>query len=184
MSGEEEWVRDVLGFWFEELSPQDWFAVDKTLDDRIRTRFGALYRQLVDSIGSFRAETADRALAAILVFDQFPRNMFRGQAQAFATDDLASMIARKAIERGLDRAVPDERRVFFYLPLMHSENMADQELCVSLCSDLPGDTKKYAMEHRDIIARFGRFPHRNAALGRESTEREKDFLAEHKGYGQ
>jgi uncharacterized protein (DUF924 family) len=93
-------------------------------------------------------------------------------------------IAREAVDHGLDADLPEDRKIFLYMPFMHSENVADQERCVSLTSALTGDTVKYAIEHRDIIARFGRFPHRNRALGRESTEAEQLFLADHKGFGQ
>jgi uncharacterized protein (DUF924 family) len=110
--------------------------------------------------------------------------MFRGQPRAFASDDIAAAIARKAIERGLDSDVAEDRRVFFYMPLMHAENLADQEHCVSLMSALPYDHLKYAKEHRDIIARFGRFPHRNRALGRDTTEAEQAFLRARGAFGQ
>jgi uncharacterized protein (DUF924 family) len=178
------WTKDVLRFWFEELRPDDWFGSKDETDELIRTRFGALHEKLAREAPSMTFDTAEAALAAILVFDQVPRNMFRGQPRAFATDDMAAAIARKAVERGFDTAVPEKRRIFLYMPLMHAENLADQEHCVSLISALPGDFLKYAVEHRDIVARFGRFPHRNRALGRESTAAEQTFLAEHKGFGQ
>jgi uncharacterized protein (DUF924 family) len=181
---EADWVRKVLGFWFEELGPDNWFETKEATDQQIRSRFGALYDSLFEAAPSMSFDSTEEALAAIIVFDQFARNMFRGKARAFASDDIAAAIARKAVERGLDQEVAEERRVFFYMPLMHAENLADQEHCVSLTSALPGDTVNYAREHRDIIARFGRFPHRNRALGRESTPGERSFLAEHKGFGQ
>ena len=124
------------------------------------------------------------ALAAIIVFDQFSRNMFRGKPAEFATDSLALFIARHAIEQEYDATVPEQWRHFFYMPFMHSETTADQEHCVALFSALPGDSVKYAIEHRDIIARFGSFPHRNKVLGRTATAAEQAFLAEHKGFGQ
>ncbi len=184
MQTDEDWVSAVLAFWFDELQPKDWFETSDAVDAAIRERFGGLHERLIGEFPSMSFHDPRTALAAILVFDQFPRNMFRGQPRAFATDDLAASIARKAIEREFDAQVPEAQRIFFYMPLMHSENVADQEHCVSLCSALEGDTVKYAIEHRDIVARFGRFPHRNRALGRESTEPEKAFLAEHKGFGQ
>jgi uncharacterized protein (DUF924 family) len=180
----DDWADEVLRFWFEELTSDDWFERKDATDEAIRSRFSTLLEALKASASSTSFDEPDQALAAILVFDQFPRNMFRGQPRAFATDDIAAAIARKAVERGFDHRVPEQRRLFFYMPLMHAENLADQEHCVSLISALPGDAVKYAREHRDIIARFGRFPHRNKALGRESTPAEESFLAEHKGFGQ
>jgi uncharacterized protein (DUF924 family) len=181
---DRDWVGEVLRFWFEELSPDDWFEQRDATDETIRSRFGGLYEALFAAAPSPLLQSADEALAMILVFDQFPRNMFRGQPRAFASDDLAAAIARKAVERELDAQVPEQRRMFFYMPLMHSENLADQEHCVALTSALNDGTVKYAREHCDIIARFGRFPHRNRALGRKSTPAEQAFLADHKGFGQ
>jgi uncharacterized protein (DUF924 family) len=181
---EKDWAKKVLSFWFEELKPEDWFQRKDATDAAIRSRFADLHRSLFQAAPSMPFDDADTALAAILVFDQFSRNMFRGEARAFATDDLALLIARRAVERGFDSEAPAERRRFFYMPFMHSENAADQERCVALFSALPGDTVKYAREHRDIVARFGRFPHRNRVLGREDTPAEHAFLSEHKGFGQ
>ena len=123
------------------------------------------------------------ALAAIIVFDQFSRNMFRGKPAAVATDSLALFIARHAIERDYDTAVPEQWRHFFYMPLMHSETSADQEHCVALFAAPSGEMVKYAVEHRDVIARFGRFPHRIPLRGRTTTAAEQAFLSEHKGVG-
>lgn len=184
MLSDKDWVSAVLAFWFDELVEKDWFGNSDAVDAAIRARFGDLHERLVGEFSSMSFDDPRTALAAILVFDQFPRNMFRGQPRAFATDDMAAAIARRAIEREFDAELPERQKIFFYLPLMHSENVADQEHCVSLCAALEGDFMKYAIEHRDIVARFGRFPHRNRALGRESTEPEKAFLAGHKGFGQ
>lgn len=181
---DKDWVRKVLAFWFDELGPDRWFEQKDETDELIRSRFGAFYEELFQAAPSMAFDTAEDALAAIIVFDQFPRNIFRGQARAFASDDMAAAIARKAVERGFDGEVPEDRRIFFYMPFMHAENLADQEHCVALTSALPGDSVRYAREHRDIIARFGRFPHRNRALGRQTTEVEQAFLAGHKGFGQ
>ena len=121
----KDWVEEVLDFWFGELKPEDWFEQKDATDDAIRTRFAKLHASLFEKAPFMSFDDPNTALAAILVFDQFPRNMFRGQAQAFSTDDLAAAIARKSIERGFDSKVPEERRMFFYMPLMHSENVAD-----------------------------------------------------------
>jgi uncharacterized protein (DUF924 family) len=184
MPTDNDWVKGVLAFWFDELTPKDWFEKNDAIDETIRSRFGKLSEELIQASPSMSFDDWQTALAAILVFDQFPRNMFRGNARAFATDNLAVAIARHALDREFDKQAPPVCRIFFYLPLMHSENLADQERCVSLCSALDGDSVKYAIEHRDIIARFGRFPHRNRVLGREGTEAEEAFLREHKGFGQ
>jgi uncharacterized protein (DUF924 family) len=178
------WAEKVLAFWFEETGEDGWFEQKDETDELIRARFGRLYESLFEAAPSMSFDSAEEALAAIIVFDQFPRNMFRGQPRAFASDDIAATLAREAIERGFDSQVPEDWRIFFYMPLMHAENLADQEHCVALTSALPYDHVKYAREHRDIIARFGRFPHRNRALGRDTTETERAFLSEHKGFGQ
>jgi uncharacterized protein (DUF924 family) len=184
------WVDEVLGFWFGSLTYEDWFTGSKELDATIDGRFRDLYERLKAGFDERKVKDARMALAAILVFDQFPRNMFRGQAAAFATDDLAAGIARLAVERDWDREVEPQARPFFYMPFMHSEILADQERCVDLFRAMGagegggGESLRYAVEHRDIIARFGRFPHRNRPLGRESTADELEFMKEHAGYGQ
>ena len=179
-----DWATDVLSFWFEELRPQDWFERSDAVDETIRRRFGQLHSALAEAAPSMSFDDPRTALAAIIVLDQFSRNMFRGEAKAFATDSLALFIARHAVERDHDAAVPEQWRHFFYMPFMHSETVSDQEHCVALFSALSGDSVKYAIEHRDIIARFGRFPHRNEVLGRKTTAPEQAFLSEHKGFGQ
>lgn len=182
---EAGWVGEVLDFWFGELTYKDWFDGGPELDEKVRARFLGLYEKLKAGFDERRIDDAQTALAAIIVFDQFPRNMFRSSAAAFATDDTAVGIARIAVERGWDRAGPEGARSFFYMPFMHSEILADQERCVDLFRALgEGDGLKYAIEHRDIVARFGRFPHRNRALGRESSPEELEFMKEHAGYGQ
>ena len=181
---EANWAADVLSFWFEELRPQDWFETNTAVDETIRARFGGLHAALAETAPSMSFDDPRTALAAIIVFDQFSRNMFRGEPRAFATDSLALFIARSAVEREYDAAVSEQWRHFFYMPFMHSETSADQEHCVALFSALPGDMVKYAIEHRDIIARFGRFPHRNQVLGRKTTDSEQAFLSQHKAFGQ
>lgn len=175
--GEEAWVEEVLRFWFEELPREDWFRKSDITDELIRSRFLTLHER----IAALPAEAAwtdpRRALATILVLDQFPRNMFRGTPRAFATDTKARDVAVGAINRGFDKSFDKDGRAFMYLPLEHSENLADQERSVELFTPL-GDAEytHYAVAHRDIIARFGRFPHRNAVLGRTSTPEEEEFL--------
>jgi uncharacterized protein (DUF924 family) len=179
-----DWATDVLAFWFEELRPEDWFETNDAVDETIRARFAKLHAALLEAAPSMSFDDPNSALAAIIVLDQFSRNMFRGEPKAFATDSLALFVARHAIEQEYDAAVPEQWRHFFYMPFMHSETVSDQEHCVALFAALPGDSVKYAIEHRDIIARFGRFPHRNKVLGRTATVAEQAFLAEHKGFGQ
>jgi uncharacterized protein (DUF924 family) len=176
------WVGDVLGYWFGELTPQDWFETKAETDEAIRRRFLELWQEMREAVPANSFLESEPALAATIVLDQFPRNMFRKQADAFATDRLAQAVAHNALRLGFPDQV-GQRRGFLYMPFMHSEALPDQELCVKLFA---GTTEqlKYAIEHRDIIARFGRFPHRNRALGRETTEEEREFLQGHAGYGQ
>lgn len=167
---------DILDFWWE-AGASKWFAKDDKFDSRCRDLFlpaiEAAQRGELDGW----LKTADGALAVILLLDQFTRNVFRGSAKAFEADATAVKAARIALENRFDRAFPKEVRVFFYLPFEHSEDMADQELSVDLCKAL-GDMNyyHYALIHMDVIRRFGRFPHRNAVLGRKSTEAEVAFL--------
>ena len=161
-----EWVGDVLRFWFG-LEQERWWKPDVALDDEVRQRFLKLWsakRQL--PVDEFIRQPLT-ALAAVILFDQFPRNMFRGDAEQFATDHLALAIARAAIEKDFDDQLSKEERVFLYMPFQHSENLADQKRAVQLFSKL-GDEYYlgYARKHHDVIERFGRFPHRNAMLGR------------------
>ena len=173
---------EILSYWFDELTDEDWFRRNDAVDEAIRHRFRPTWQAWRERVPASALTEPDDALAAVILFDQFPRNMFRGTADAFATDPLALALARNAIAAGFDTAVDESRRSFFHMPFMHSENLADQERCVALFAGT--DSEKHAVEHRDIIARFGRFPHRNRALGRESTEEEKAFLGGHAGFGQ
>ena len=171
---------DVVGFW-RNAGPKQWFAKNDAFDAAIRLKFEPVH--LAASRGAYHAwsETAEGALALLILFDQFPRNMWRGSAHAFATDPLARRTARAAIDAGHDRAMEPALRPFFYLPFEHAEDPADQAYSVSLTTDLAADTGdvdtlKWARIHADIIERFGRFPHRNPALGRITTAAEQAFL--------
>ena len=167
----------VLQFWFEESTPQQWFERNDGYDRVIRERFGALHAAASRGDLDDWAETAEGALALVLVLDQFSRNLFRDDSRAFAQDAKALSLAKSAITKGHDKAVGEEWRVFFYVPFEHSEDLADQQACIPYFEALENDQYlSYALAHRDIIARFGRFPHRNAVLGRESTEDEIEFL--------
>jgi uncharacterized protein (DUF924 family) len=179
------WVQDILTFWFHELTPQDWFSGGERVDNLIRERFAALHQELAASLPDHALDNPKTALACVILFDQFPRNLYRGTAKAFASDDLALSIARHALARGFDEGMTVHERMFLYLPFEHSEVLADGELSVSLFENLGDETGlAYAIEHRDILARFGRYPHRNEVLGRSSSEEERAFLAVHQGFGQ
>ena len=167
---------EIVSFW-RKAGPEKWFEQDDDFDRAIRSRFLAAHEAAAR--GEFAAfeGNAEGALALVLLLDQFPRNMFRGTARAFATDPLARAVADRALACGLDKATEETMRPFFYLPFMHSELVADQERCVRLYQAL-GDLKHlgYALAHRDIVAKFGRFPHRNRPLGRATTQAEQEFL--------
>jgi uncharacterized protein (DUF924 family) len=177
---EPAWVGEVLDFWFGELGPRQWFAKDAALDERIRERFGALHAHLVATQAREVELLGARATrAAVIVLDQFSRNLHRGSAQAFAADEIARQLAREAIACGEDARLSAEERLFLYLPFEHSEDLHDQDLSVRLQEQIgDADWIRYARAHRDLVARFGRFPHRNAALGRTSTPEELAALAQ------
>jgi uncharacterized protein (DUF924 family) len=182
---QENWVETILSFWFEELTEEDWFTRSDAMDAAIKARFEPYYRQIRAGVPAAAYETPQAALAAAIALDQFPRNMFRGTAEAFATDDLAIDIARRALAEKLDEKLSETEKQFLYMPFMHSEVLADQERSVALFrAQDAGKNEKYAVEHRDIIAKFGRFPHRNKVLRRESTPTERVFLLNHEGFGQ
>lgn len=166
---------EVLSFW-REAGPDKWFDKDAEFDASFHDRFRELHFAAARQDLGFWLESAESALALILLLDQFPRNCFRGTAHMFATDPLALHYARQALEKGWDGAVEDALKVFFYLPFMHSEVLADQEICCRLCEPLDDNTNRFAIEHRDIIRRFGRFPHRNSILLRETTVEEAAYL--------
>ncbi|MDB6162816.1 MAG: hypothetical protein JWL98_248 [Xanthomonadaceae bacterium] len=178
---EPAWVGDVLHFWFAELSEQQWWRKDEMVDARIRERFLRLHEDIVAQHAT-GAVAPRSALATVIVLDQFPRNMFRGDARMYATDPLARRIARAAIDAGLDRDMDKQERLFLYMPLQHSEDAADQRLGVDLTAALGDDAlTRFALAHQHIVDRFGRFPHRNAILGRVSTDEELASLQEPMG---
>lgn len=174
-----EWVGDVLGFWFEELGRKAWFRKDEGVDQTIRTRFLPLLETLASRPAEEALTGCERALATVLVLDQFPRNLFRDSPRAFATDALARDIADGAMARCLDKELDADHRVLLYLPFEHSEGADEQARAVALISAI-GDPEfeRYALAHKAVVDRFGRFPHRNAVLGRASTPEEEAFLKE------
>lgn len=171
-----DWADDVLRFWFEELTPNDWFSIEAHLDERIRQRFGDLCVALRSDPPPLQDADARTLLAAIIVFDQFPRNIYRKTPAAYASDGNALALAKAAVASGKDRSLPSVQRNFVYMPFMHSEDLAAQAESVRLFSELGGEGLKYARHHHDVVKRFGRFPHRNAILGRQSTPEELEFL--------
>jgi uncharacterized protein (DUF924 family) len=183
-------IEDILAFWFADgpdAFRQAWFQRDHGFDAEIRTRFGALVVPAREGALDDWAATAEGALALFLVLDQFPRNLFRGSAEAFASDAHALHLARRlVIGQRKDLTLTPTQRVFLYLPFEHAEEMAAQDQSVALFEGLRDDpahakasgTIDYAWRHRAVIARFGRFPHRNAVLGRESTPAELTYLAQ------
>jgi uncharacterized protein (DUF924 family) len=166
----------VLAFW-REAGPNKWFTKDTAFDDEIRQRFLKTYEAAAAAKLSDWEQTAEGALALTIVLDQFPRNMFRGDARTYAADALAREVAERALARGFDRQVPSPEWQFFYLPFEHAESLPDQERCCALFAATgDADLLKWAELHADIIRRFGRFPHRNAVLGRATTPEEQAFL--------
>jgi uncharacterized protein (DUF924 family) len=170
---------EVLRFWFGDGAERGkahkrWFEKDAAFDAEVRRRFLPLYETLAGN--QEWLARADECLARIIVLDQFPRNMFRGSARAFAADPLALAAARHAVAQGYDRDLLPVERQFVYLPFEHSESLADQERACELMRPLGEELYDWALRHKRIIERFGRFPHRNAILGRESTPEELDFL--------
>jgi len=178
---EPAWVGQVLDFWFTEIGADRWFVKDAGLDSLVRERFLALYERLV--AGELQDFPTPRiALAAVIALDQFPRNMFRDSARAFAGDPMARHIARESVDRGFDAGLKGEERLFLYLPFEHSEDREDQTLSCELIGSIGNDYwTKYALAHKEIIDRFGRFPHRNAVLGRTSTRAEIELLKDPMG---
>lgn len=165
---------DVLAFWWS--NPARWWRKDPAFDAEVRDRFLALH----DAVDRGECEdwlaTSRGSLAYAIVLDQLSRNMFRGTARMFASDARAREAARRALDRGNDRALSTDERMFLFMPFMHSEDAADQDRCIALFASAVPDHLRFAEQHRAIIRRFGRFPHRNALLGRESTAEEQEFL--------
>ena len=182
----EDAAHDILSFWIDEVGPGGWYRADDALDETVRERWGQLWERARCGLLEHWLASPRGALAYILLTDQFPRNMFRDDRRAFATDAHALNAAIKMIWRRWDMRLPEPVRQFFYLPLMHSESQSDQDRCVRLMitrmPETGQDNLLHARAHRQVIRRFGRFPHRNAVLGRESTRAEAAFLDEG-GYG-
>lgn len=177
---------DILSFWLDELSEADWYRSDDALDQTIRDRFLTTWQAAQEGRFSLWLTYPSGALAYIILMDQMPRNMFRGTGQAFASDKAALAAAKSAVDRGWDLKIDEPARQFFYLPMMHSENLCDQERCVRLmCERMPEGRESnliHARAHREVIRQFGRFPYRNAALNRSDTATEAAYVSGG-GYG-
>jgi uncharacterized protein (DUF924 family) len=169
-------ARDVLKFW-RKAGPSMWFAKDDDFDRRFRERFLSAHEAAARGELEHWQGTSEGALALVILLDQFPRNAFRGTARMYDTDALARRAAASSLASGHDQRVPLELRKFFLLPFAHSEDLADQERAVALARRIGQEDLKHAEHHRDIVRRFGRFPHRNQILGRESTPEERRYLA-------
>ncbi len=171
---------EIIRFWVDEVGPAGWYNATEELDATIQERFGEAWEKA--AAGDFHDWVCDpeKSLALLILLDQFPRNMFRGSGRAFYTDRKAVCVAKKAIENGFDLRVPEPQRQFYYLPLMHSESLTDQERCVRLMMtrmpDAGAENLLHAKGHREVIRRFGRFPYRNDALDRKTTARERTYL--------
>ena len=178
--------QEILEFWLDEVGPDGWYKASDALDDTIRARFLETWEAACEGKFSLWLTYPSGALAYIILLDQFPRNMFRGEGRAFASDRIARAAAKSAIERGWDLMIDPPARQFFYMPLMHSENLCDQDRCVRLMHDrMPGEGANnllHARAHREVIRRFGRFPYRNEALSRTPTPGEIAFI-DGGGYG-
>jgi uncharacterized protein (DUF924 family) len=174
---EEHWVGEVLRFWFAEAGPQQWFAKDAAFDAQVCGRFLALHETLAGTSSESLLADVRKALAAVIVLDQMSRNMFRGSPRAFAADGKALALADAAVARGFDAGLTKDERMFLYLPFEHAEDPAMQARSVALMAGL-GDPEqaRWAEKHKAVVDRFGRFPHRNAVLGRPSTPEEIEFL--------
>ncbi|HKK86256.1 MAG TPA: DUF924 family protein [Roseovarius sp.] len=171
---------DVLSFWLDEIGPKGWYEASEELDATIRERFMAAWENAQEGAYSLWLTYPSGTLAYIILMDQFPRNMFRDDGRAFSTDRPALAAAKAAINRKWDLRIDEPARQFFYLPLMHSENLCDQEQCVRLiCERMPdygADNLLHARAHREVIRQFGRFPYRNEALNRNTTKPEQSFI--------
>ncbi|MET0668310.1 MAG: DUF924 family protein [Methyloceanibacter sp.] len=174
-----ETIGAIVKYQFGTLKPKDWYRRDEMIDKKITARFGHTYEQLKSGVPGSWLGSPEGFLAAILVLDQFPRNMFRDDPRAFVTDPAALALAKQAIAEGQDMKLPPERRAFIYMPFQHSEDAADQARSIELFTKLGNPLNlDFALRHQAIIERFGRFPHRNEVLGRKSTEEERAFLQE------
>ena len=173
--------QSIINFWFEETKPQQWFQVNPEFDEDIKSRFTDNYDLAAKGLCDEWKTDAEGCLALCILLDQFPRNMFRGEAKAFATDKQALLVAKHAIHRGFNQILIPLKRRFIYMPFMHSENLNDQKRSVELFETMQVDDPmgyEHALRHQREIERFGRFPYRNKALGRDHSQEEAEYLKE------
>ena len=172
-----ESANDILEFWFSERVSPQWFNATKELDDEILQRFGGLWHKALNNELNDWAKTPEGALALVILLDQLPLNMFRGQAKSFKTEALAIKVTKHTVSQGFDKKISKNQLMFLYMPLMHSENIEDQNLSIKLFTEAQlTQNLRFANHHKELILKFGRFPHRNAILGRTSTHEEIEYL--------
>ncbi len=173
--------KEILSFWFEETAPSQWFQKNNDFDAEIKSRFSLTYEMANKGLCAAWTDDAEGVLALCLVLDQFPRNMFRNSPKSFSSDKKILLIVKASINKGFDQLLSAHKRKFLYMPYMHSENLEDQKRSVELYKSLKGDdylAYDYAVKHMEVIEKYGRFPHRNEALGRESTAEELEYLSD------
>lgn len=175
--------QEIIDFWFSDEVRQRWFKSTLEFDRQLTERFEETWERARRGDLDHWMQTAEGCLALVIVLDQFPLNMYRGSAKSFSTEAHSREVARQALEQGFDTAMPPEQKAFLYMPFMHSEDLADQDLCLQLF-DQPGleSNLRFARHHRGVIEKFGRFPHRNAPLGRDSTPAENDYLGSREAF--
>lgn len=179
MQNFSKYKSNILSFWFSDRVRPLWYLKDDDFDEELRIKFLDIYNDGLSLPDDQKLEDVELLLSFVILFDQFPRNMFRGKARAFATDYKALKLSKYSIQNKLDENISNkEHKQFLYMPLMHSENLDDQDLSLKKFYDLGEESYKFAVMHKDVITRFGRFPGRNKALGRESSKEELDFLKE------
>ena len=166
---------DIIDYWFSKKSKQFWFASTPTIDKEIKSRYESIWEQAASGNFNFWRETANGSVALIIILDQFPLNMFRSEAKSFRTENMAIEVSLNAINNGFDEEMDNEKLLFLFMPLMHSENIEHQNLQVYLF-DKYNFNLEFSKHHRDLVKKFGRFPHRNEILGRKSTTEELDYL--------
>ncbi len=167
----------ILDYWFSEKVKPYWFNSTDKIDKEIKTKYEDIWKNAIRGEYNSWKDTAEGCLALAIIFDQFPLNMFRGEVKSFSTEGMAIKVTKHALDKGFDQSIEKEKIAFLYMPLMHSENLTDQELSVELF-DKAGleDNWKFAKHHRAIVQKFGRFPHRNEILNRQSTDEENEYL--------
>ena len=169
--------KDIIDFWFDENTKPLWFNSSPVFDAELKEKFEETYIAACDGKLSSWENNAEGLLALVILFDQFSLNMYRGDEKSFATEKRSREISLKAIEKGLDKTLTNEQKAFMYMPFMHSETLTDQDKAITLFEEAGlKENAKYAHHHRDIVQRFGRFPHRNSILNRENTDAEKNYL--------